>query len=874
MKVQLLLSWSLLLGSSHAQESFNREVERRVFERVDGFMNGPATVNNLLEGFRQNGAIHPELNVSDRDVYAAIAYSLRNEFNFDWIYYSTEDGAFMGYNSDVTGIYREPKNAGYRKDDPEMKMYYNTCVDQFSGEMENCTLKPGLEYIQCVDGCELELCESKTASGNGTQQPCAEQDTECQKEQIWCPRYEILTATEEDTPDKGFVPWTFHCHTENGDFSQQPQAILKTDGTFGNCVYADDQTLVDRDISGDFAACGDAECNIFVGGYRSFNYDPRFRPWYTVTKQLQKPNWSPPYPFFDNLDLGITYSLPFYTRDEQNRKAFRGMFSVDYKFEGINEFLVSSYGAGANGFANGTNAYVVIYETAAPHYIIASSTGRPASSLVLEADQETPCPKELASGENSGCVVKRVAMENLTGQPDDDILRSSYLQQVAEGHPGDLVSATLSGPTGTQAFVSQSTIYSREDSEGLEWNILVIFPVERSTTDSVTKEEPLFGIVCVIASLGFLLCLIMLISFYWKRKERSVILTDWRFTCAFLLGCALLNLSSFALLGPNTEELCVLRRWSWHFLFAVALSPLFVKTYRLHRLVGTQNQNPSIISNPQAVAMTLPIVLIQAVILTVFTIVDPPTPEDIIELDEGVVSHRVECTTQNNAFTITVLSYESGLVLVGCILAFVTRNMDSGFGQAKELLFCVYNIALIGVVICIITFTMDIDVLGTNVLFAIGTFCGTVFSSAVFVLPRLFQEAQRQPALKRARGSPQGAPTKSNKPKLRSVNFSEDVGIIAPYSHDEEPGRTETGWSVIGLDEDNGGGTAGLKRASSVIHDEHEVWTMADSEADFQPPSNGETTETISDTTTTSPPEQSTTPSSFAPSSGASIMNC
>ena len=146
----------------------------------------------------------------------------------------------------------------------------------------------------------------------------------------------------------------------------------------------------------------------------------------------------------------------------------------------------------------------------------------------------------------------------------------------------------------------------------------------------------------------------------------------------------------------------------------------------------------------KAVALTLPIVLVQIVILTFFTIWDPPTPENIIEVEDTVVTQRVECSSDTDAFTFTVLGFECGLVLIGCILAFVTRNLDSGFGQAKELMFSMYNIAFIGMIIVIISFAMDIDASGQIVLFAMGIFCGTVFSSAAFVLPRLMQSNQEQ----------------------------------------------------------------------------------------------------------------------------------
>lgn len=702
-----------------------------------------------------------------------------------------------------------------------MEKYYRACVDRETGDQEDCVLPAGAEFIRCVNNCELVLCGDKAT------QECDDGSIACARSRKWCPTYEIAEATGGDgNATMGYIPRTYHCHTAQGVFSQQPGAIIQQDGGLGNCLYEDMETLVDRSLAGDYLYCQGEVCDdVFVGGYRSRDYDPRVRPWYQATKETQRPNWSPPYPFFTNLDLGITFSAPIYIEDEDRRTIFRGAFAVDYTFEDINRFLVDSYGEGATTQENYEETYVVIFEAAEPNFLVASSTGRSAASKVLEEDEDTPCPDD--ADDSIGCVVKRVSMNELTGRQFDEILRKSYEKQREEIFPRDLVSVRLSDDPGSDAYASQSSFYSSGDD--LEWIILVISPVEKATSDSLDKSEGLFGVVCVIASLGFVLCLAMFISFFLKRKSRAIILADWRFTSAFLMGCALLNISSFTFLGEATEALCMARMWTFHFLFALALSPLFVKVYRMYRLVGTPNRNPAIISNPQAAAMSMPIICIQIIILAIFTIVDPPVPKDIILVDDTVVTQSVECTTDTDGFTITVLIFEFGLVLTGCALAFITRNLDSGFGQAKELGFAMYNIAFIGAIISVITFAMNIDMTGQIVLFAMGTFCGTVFSSAAFVVPRLIQSKQENNFVPAKRGA--GSRTsriggKKSSKKQSRVNFSEDIGHASDVPEQRE--RPVTGWSAVEEDED---AATGLKRASSVNSGEDD-WTMQNGSVD------------------------------------------
>lgn len=81
--------------------------------------------------------------------------------------------------------------------------------------------------------------------------------------------------------------------------------------------------------------------------------------------------------------------------------------------------------------------------------------------------------------------------------------------------------------------------------------------------------------------------------------------------------------------------------------------------------------------------------------------------------------------------------FEAGLVLVGCYLAFVSRNVDRQFGESKQLIFGMYNIALVGIVFLLLLSVADIDPSGSRLLQGVGVLWGTVFSSAAFVIPRL-----------------------------------------------------------------------------------------------------------------------------------------
>ena len=92
------------------------------------------------------------------------------------------------------------------------------------------------------------------------------------EEEVWCHQYDIVTKGPGVT---GYVPRTYHCHDIQGRFSQKPGLVVQEDGSLGDCTFADGETVVSRDLVGEFAYCEDPDndCrDTFAGGYLSVDY--------------------------------------------------------------------------------------------------------------------------------------------------------------------------------------------------------------------------------------------------------------------------------------------------------------------------------------------------------------------------------------------------------------------------------------------------------------------------------------------------------------------------------------------------------------------------------------------------------------------------
>ena len=400
--------------------------------------------------------------------------------------------------------------------------------------------------------------------------------------------------------------------------------------------------------------------------------------------------------------------------------------------EDIASFLVEDYQDGVTE--------IVMFEAKEPHYVIGTSTGTPAAINMLNEDLTMPCPVD--TGDNVPCTPVRVKMADLTGHPMDDVLVRAFQRHKEADFPQELLSVLAGDDIDSDFYVSQSAIYSEQAERGLEWRIIVVSPGTKSTGDAITAKDNagVFAAICSMASLGFFVCAFFFLYFYGKRTERSIIHSDWRFTCAFLAGSAILNLSSFALLGENTKATCLTRAWTFNFFFTAALAPLFVKTWRLTKLVGMTNIVRKGISHQQATLYCLPFIAIQVAILLVFTFVDPPAPTEFIENNEGAVTQRVVCDSETHAFWYTEVVYQAGLVAVGCYLAYKSRNLTKEFNEVKPMIFSMYNIAFVGIICALLSNFADFgDGNGRSILQAVGVVWGSVCSTAAFVLPRMLR---------------------------------------------------------------------------------------------------------------------------------------
>jgi hypothetical protein len=177
--------------------------------------------------------------------------------------------------------------------------------------------------------------------------------------------------------------------------------------------------------------------------------------------------------------------------------------------------------------------------------------------------------------------------------------------------------------------------------------------------------------------------------------------------------------------------------------FALAIAPLFAKVYRLYQLVGSaQRFQKKTIGWKETATIIVPIVLFQVILLLIFTFVDPPKSVSFVGYENGDLIQNVQCQHDSMTYFWIQTVYDGLLMMIGCLLSFLSRNIDTRYGEAKQLLFGMYNVAFTGIVFICLRATESSTPNSLKVFRAAAIFWGTVITCCVFVVPRLLEASR------------------------------------------------------------------------------------------------------------------------------------
>ena len=287
-----------------------------------------------------------------------------------------------------------------------------------------------------------------------------------------------------------------------------------------------------------------------------------------------------------------------------------------------------------------------------------------------------------------------------------------------------------------------------------------------SLSCSYVPVSSTIGIVSLtLGSLGAFICSAVIVILILKRKEALIKASQVRISCGFVTGALLANIGTFAIVGGLSDAKCKLRFWALVLPMTMLLAFLFGKVYRVYIIfMAAQKLQRVKVTDRELLLKILAVILVQVVILLVWTFVEDPRVESVA-MSESVDPRyctgddcfptEEQCIENHNIVGIFSIIYLAILVLVGCILSYQSRELPNCFSEAKYIMLAMYNVGLVAILIGIVVAVADLAVSAQTVLLTFAVFL-TATASVLFVfVPKFIKilSASEEEIVRELRGS-------------------------------------------------------------------------------------------------------------------------
>jgi hypothetical protein len=257
----------------------------------------------------------------------------------------------------------------------------------------------------------------------------------------------------------------------------------------------------------------------------------------------------------------------------------------------------------------------------------------------------------------------------------------------------------------------------------------------------VTSESGLGIGAYLMCGLGIVACLAILYQTYAHRAQPVIKRSQPIFIYAFIVGAILMNITIVAYIGPNTDVSCLLRPWAFNLSATIMFAPLLMKLRRVNVLFNNASLKKVKVTNAQVISTICVILLVDILILVLWTIVEMPRVKSVSATYANVllpVEDKVCTTGIANKFEVVMLAYKILLIAYGVYQAASAWNIQSDFSEAKHFAIAIYNITIMGG----LSYFLSLFLLTTTgagaavILQCLGLFACSTLATSIIMIPK------------------------------------------------------------------------------------------------------------------------------------------
>lgn len=246
----------------------------------------------------------------------------------------------------------------------------------------------------------------------------------------------------------------------------------------------------------------------------------------------------------------------------------------------------------------------------------------------------------------------------------------------------------------------------------------------------------------IVISLTVALCMAFLITCAFMLKYFGT--PVFRFASPYslltiLAGLFFLTLGIIFALDRPSRALCQLRIWCYYIGLSLCYSALIAKTWRVWMVFKESNslKKGIVITNTRLMIYTGVLILPAVFLVVLRSAIDDDYDQRVLSKDSSRVD--VVCKSKHAWWAYTQQSWAGVQMIAAAFLAFKTRNVPSGFNEAKHVFISVYVVCTVGIIGLIVsTALQSTSPMLSNVFLIFSTFIVTGVMWAMLFLPKLY----------------------------------------------------------------------------------------------------------------------------------------
>ncbi|KAJ3142040.1 hypothetical protein HK101_003325, partial [Irineochytrium annulatum] len=194
-----------------------------------------------------------------------------------------------------------------------------------------------------------------------------------------------------------------------------------------------------------------------------------------------------------------------------------------------------------------------------------------------------------------------------------------------------------------------------------------------------------------LSGCGILLCIMIVMLVQYHHDEKVIKAASPVFLIIIALGVILGFATTFFYVGQPTKTTCIIQPWLLVFSFCVTNSAMISNAWRVYRVLGnTKRQSDQQLSTWYLLRNMGAVSLLEAVVLIVWTVADPPVPSSIFVSDDKAF---MSCASKSHGtvFTAVLLCMNGLMMAFGTWLAYETRHIDAKYSGSGWIAIIMYN---------------------------------------------------------------------------------------------------------------------------------------------------------------------------------------